>query len=541
MPAFVSHIRPGSDAFETNRRDMLALVERLRDLERRAVELSERRRPVFEKRGQLPPHDRLARLLDPGMPFLRLHSLANYRLEDPNPKTSVPGGNLICGIGFVAGVRALIWVDDSGIKAGAMTKGSLAVAEQALAMARRLKLPLVHLVESAGANLTDYEVSLWARGGGVFYGLAKLSAAGIPTLAVLHGPSTAGGAYMPGMSDYVIGVKKNGMAALAGAALVAAATGEEARDRDLGGAEMHATVSGLVEYLAEDDADALVRARRVIAGLDWNRALADYSAPEPGPPPRYDTDELAGVVPVDHRTPYDVHEVVARVVDGSEMDDFKPDYGPATVCLRARIHGHACAILGNNGPIDPAGATKAAQFLQLSDQADLPVIFLNNTTGYIVGTESEQGGMIKHGSKMIQAVSTLRVPRITLYIGASFGAGNYGMCGYAYEPDFLFAWPNAATGVMGGEQAARTMARVMRGAAERRGQQVPDEMIAAQETRIRELFDDQSDAFTTSGRVLDHGVIDPRDTRRVLGFALATVAEARARTLSPNSFGVARF
>ena len=263
---------------------------------------------------------------------------------------------------------------------------------------------------------------------------------------------------MPGMSDYVIGIKNNGMAALGGAALVQAATGEESDDRELGGTEMHASVSGVIEYLAEDDAHGLNMARDVVHRLNWS---ADASAPTRRPflPPRYAPDELAGVVPIDYTVPYDVREVVARIVDDSNFEDFKPRFGASTVCMQADIMGRACGIIGNNGPIDTQGANKAGQFFQLCDQANLPIIFLNNTTGFMVGKEYEQAGMVKHGSKMIQAVSNVRVPKITLYIGASFGAGNYAMGGISYAPDLLFSWPNATTGVMAGQSAARTRAR----------------------------------------------------------------------------------
>jgi geranyl-CoA carboxylase beta subunit len=539
MAVFQSRIDPQSADYRANRQDMLALVAELREIESRAAALSEKRRAVFEKRSQLTPRERLARLLDPGMPFLELYNLANFLVDDANRETSIPGASALVGIGFVSGARCMVMADDSGISAGAMKKKSLDKALGALKIALRQKLPFIHLVESAGANLMEYEVELWAAGGGMFHGLARLSAAGIPTVTVLHGPSTAGGAYQPGMSDYVIGVRKNGMAALAGAALVYAATGEVADEQELGGAQMHATISGLVEYLADDDAEGIAMARDLLARLDWNRRC---SAPGPArfDEPKYDTDGIAGVVPVDYRRPYDVREVVARLVDGSDFVDFKPGYGPGTVCLQARVFGQACGIIGNNGPIDPNGAAKATQFFQLCDQADLPIVFLNNTTGYMVGTEYEQAGMIKHGSKMIQAVSNVRVPKISFYIGASFGAGNYGMAGYAYEPEFLFAWPNAVTGVMGGEQAAGTMELVARNAAKRRGQAVDEEQLAKQRQAIVAHFDRQSDAFYTSGRVLDQGVIDPRDTRRVLGFALETIVESRHRKLQPNSFGVAR-
>lgn len=536
---FVSQIQPGSEAFLTNRQEMMALIERLRSLEARPVSLSEQRRARFEQRGQITPRERLARLLDPGMPFVQLHSLAGYLADSDDPEKSVPGSSLIVGIGFVEGVRCMIWVDDSGIKAGAMGKMSLPTVLSIQAMARRQKLPLIHLVESAGANLMDYRVEGWARGGALFRNLALLSADGIPTITVLHGPSTAGGAYMPGLSDYVIGVKKNGMAALGGAALVHAATGEVADDRALGGSEMHAGVSGLVEYLAEDDADGVAMARNIVRRIDWNSRLRRCPDRVFGEP-QYSPDELAGAVPVDYRVPYDMREVAARIVDGSDFEDFKARYGVSTVCLQASVHGIACGLIGNNGPIDPAGATKAAQFIQLCDQSDLPIIFLNNTTGYMVGTEYERAGMIKHGSKMIQAVSNARVPRIALYIGASFGAGNYGMSGLAYEPDFLFAWPNATTGVMGGEQAAATMTMVARVSAERKGAAVDEKALARQYEAIAAHFDRQSDAFYTSGQCLDHGVIDPRDTRRVIGFCLETCLEAKNRTLQPNAFGVAR-
>ena len=539
MVAVTSQIDPSSESYETNRERMLEFVERLRSLEGRAQEASARRRATFEKRGQLLPTDRLGRLLDPGMPFLRLHTLANFGVDEPNQETSIPGASLIVGIGFVGGVRCMIWVDDSGISAGAMTTKSGDVALSLQSICKRQKLPLIHLVESAGANLLQYKVELWSKFGAIFRNLAQMSAMGLPTLVVLHGGSTAGGAYMPGMSDYVIGVKENGMAALGGAALVRAATGEVANDRELGGTEMHASVTGVVEYLVEDDSHGLLKAREVFARLDWNRratpvARRVYKAP------RYDAEELAGAVPTDPKVPYDCREVLARVVDDSEIEEFKSRYGVSTLCAHASITGIACAVIGNNGPIDTNGATKVAHFIQLCDQADLPIIFFQNTTGYMVGTEYEQAGMIKHGAKMIQAVSTTRVPKISLYIGASYGAGNYGMCGWSYEPDFLFAWPSARTGVMAGQSAATTMSEVAKVGAARKGIEIETGQLVQQEDAIRAHFDVQEDAFYTSGRVLDHGVIDPRDTRRVLAFCLETVLEGRQRTLTPNSFAVAR-
>ncbi len=538
--AFQSRVVPGSDQFAQNRADMLALVDRLRSLEARPVAISEQRRERMEARGQITPRERLARLLDPGMPWLQMHTLGGYMVDTKTEEKSVPGSSVIAGIGFVSGTRCAVLVDDSGIKAGAMGAKALDIVLSLQETAIRHKLPFIHMVESAGANLVEYKVEGWARGGALFRNFALMSAAGIPNVVVLHGPSTAGGAYMPGMADYVIGVRKNGMAALAGAALVHAATGEVANDRDLGGSEMHATTSGLVEYLADDDAHGVELARDVIARLDWNRRLLDRTVPA-FDPPALPSDDIAGAVPTDYRTPYDVREVVARVVDGSVFEDFKPDFGASTICAQAAICGIPVGLIGNNGPIDPAGANKAAQFIQLCDQSDTPLIFLNNTTGYMVGTQYEHAGMIKHGAKMIQAVANAKVPRVSLYIGASFGAGNYGMSGYAYRPDFLFAWPNARTGVMGGDQAAGTMEMVARVGAKRKGLELDEAQLAQQSEMIKSVFGGQEDAFYTSGQCLDHGVIDPRDTRRVLAFCLETALEGRRRTVRENSYGVARF
>ncbi|WP_169569883.1 acyl-CoA carboxylase subunit beta [Sneathiella limimaris] len=539
MTIFKSKVSPGSESFATNRQQMLDKVAELHAIKDRARQLSEKRRPRFEERGQLTPRERLTRLLDPGMPFLELYGLANFLVDTDDWDKSIPGANTLAGIGYVSGIRCMIYASDSGISAGAGVQKTGEKLRSCQDIALDKKLPFIHLVESAGANLMKYQVESWASGGGGFQRLAKLSAAGIPTIAVLHGPSTAGGAYFPGMSDYVIAVKGRGRASLGGAALVKAATGEIADEEELAGAEMHASISGLVEYLADDDAHGLQIARDLVARLDWNK-----NCPEPVRvevvEPLYDPDEIAGVVPVDYRKPYDVREVVARLVDGSNFDEFKPRYGSTLVCLQANIFGHACGVVGNNGPIDPDGAAKGAQFFQLCDQADIPLIFLNNITGYMVGKDYEQAGMIKHGSKMIQAVSNVRVPKITLYIGASFGAGNYGMAGYGYEPDFLFAWPNAVTGVMGGEQAALTMDQVARNGAARKGEPVDEAALQAQKDRLIAHFDRQSDAFYTSGRLLDQGVIDPRDSRKVIGFALDTCWEARNRRTRPNSFGVGR-
>ena len=538
MTVFRSQVDPASESFKANRADMLALIGRMDNLNRRGAVRSEARKPRFVERNQLTPRERLARLLDPGMPFLVMGNMAGYLLDTADEEKSLPGGNAIAGIGFVRGVRCAIAVDDSGIQAGALTQATAFRIRRTQEIALAQKLPFIHLVESAGANLMEYTVEGFLIGGRLFANQARLSGAGVPVITVLHGSSTAGGAYMPGMSDYVIGVKGRGRAFLAGPPLLKAATGEIATEEELGGAEMHASVSGLVEYLAETDGEGIDVCREVVQRLNWNAGEAP-SATE-GPAPLYDPYEIAGIVPIDYRKPYEVREVVARVVDGSEFLDFKPRFGATTVCLQAEVMGRACGIIANNGPIDPDGAAKATQFLQLCDQAGVPMVFLQNTTGYIVGRDYERAGMIKHGSKMIQSVTNIDVPRLTFMTGASFGAGNYGMCGRGYDPDFLYTWPNATTGVMGGDQAAKTMTMVAEGVARAKGQDVDEDRLRKQEERLVRHFDGQSSAFYTSGHLQDDGMIDPRETRQTLGFLLATVEEARSRIVRPNSFGVAR-
>ena len=539
MTVFESKINVNSEGYLSNRSEMLDVIEKMNSLLKRAEDLSEKRKPRFLERNQLTPRDRLMHLLDSGMPFLELANMGGFLLDVPDREKSVPGASLISGIGFINGVRCMVTVDDSGIKAGAMTDGWGEKFTRAQDIALQQKLPFVHLVESAGADLPRYQVEGWLNFGRLFGNLAKLSAAGLPTIAVLHGASTAGGAYMPGLSDYVVAIKGRGRAFLAGPALLKAATGEEADEEELGGATMHATVSGLAEYLAEDDLSGLLIARDIIDRLDWNKRSSVVKS-NSFLDPKYDPDEIAGIVPLDYRKFYDAREVIARIVDGSDFDNFKPLYGETTLCVQGKVHGKSCGILANNGPIDNSGATKAAQFMQLCDQADIPLVFLQNITGYMVGSEYEQGGMIKHGAKMIQAVSNVRVPRITFMIGASFGAGNYGMSGYGYDPEFLFSWPNIQIGVMGGEQAAKTMTIVMEAAAKRRNQEIDKEIMEQQAQSIIEHFDKQSDAFYTSGLSMDDGLIDPRDTRKVLAFCIDTCIEAENRSVRPNSFGVAR-
>ena len=533
------------------REAMLARIAALRALEERSAAASAKSRPAFDKRGQLLPRERVALLLDAGAPWLGLCSLAGYLQDNKDASQSVPGGGVVAGIGFVCGVRCMVVASDSGIEAGAIQAMGLEKILRVQEIALQNKLPFIHLVESAGANLMRYRVEGFVHGGSLFRNLARLSAAGIPVITVQHGSGTAGGAYMPGLSDVVIMVRKRSRAFLAGPPLLMAATGEVATEEELGGAEMHTSMSGLGEQLADDDRHALRLAREVVARTSWtNRppaqvghgqvAINSIANDEKPCEPLYPADELLGLVPSDLRQPLDMHEVIARLVDGSDFLPFKALYGAATVCVQASINGHAVGIVSNNGPIDVAGANKATHFIQWMCQLGQPIVYLQNTTGYMVGKESEQAGMIKHGSKMIQAVTNATVPQITLQCGASFGAGNYGMCGRGYAPRFLFSWPSAKTAVMGGEQAARTMQIVGEAALARKGIAPDPAQSQAQYDKIVAMFEAQADVFYTSGLVLDDGVIDPRDTRAVLAQCLAMCVDADARQLRPVQFGVAR-
>ncbi|MGH8516283.1 MAG: acyl-CoA carboxylase subunit beta, partial [Panacagrimonas sp.] len=456
MPVLETTVATGSDSFRTNREATLAQLDRVRGLEQRTHEASSAARGRFEKRGQLLPRERLALLLDPGADFLELSTLAGFRLDTTDPERSIPGGGVIAGIGQVSGTRCMVLVNDSGIDAGALQPKGLDKQLRVQELALRHRLPYVQLVESAGANLLAYKVEEFVKGGQLFNNLARLSAAGLPVVTVTHGSSTAGGAYQTGLSDYIVMVRNRTRAFLAGPPLLKAATGEIASEEELGGAEMHTGISGLGDYLAEDDRDAIRIARDIVARLRWDHALPTM-APAEFNPPRYDAEDLLGIMPADYRRPVDMREVIARLVDDSDFLEFSPVYGSQTVCGHASIQGWPVGIITNNGPIDCAGATKATHFIQACCQAQIPLLYLQNITGYMVGRLHEEGGIIKHGSKMIQAVTSATVPQITIQCGASFGAGNYGMCGRGFQPDFLFSWPNSKIAVMGGEQAARTM------------------------------------------------------------------------------------
>ena len=536
MPAIVSTLHPKSAAFVANAACMAGKLAEVRQLEEQVIAESASKRARFEQRGQLLPRERVAQLLDRGSGFLELSTLAGLGMHDDDGKKSVQGGGSIVGIGLVAGKRVVISASDSALKGGTVSPMGLRKALRAQQVALENKLPLVYLVESGGANLM-YQSEMFVEGGRSFANQARLSAAGIAQIAVVHGSSTAGGAYLPGLSDYVVLVRGRSSIYLAGPPLVKAAIGEDATDEELGGAQTHAEVTGLGEYLGEDDAHAIAIARELVDKLQWDAAPPANACAAP----LYDAEELMGVVPADEREPYDVREVVARLVDGSDFLEFKPGFGADTLCGHARVDGQVVGVLGNNGPIQPAGANKAAQFIQLCDQSGTPLVFLQNTTGYMVGSVAERGGAIKHGAKMIQAVANARVPKFTFLIGGSFGAGNYGMCGRGFDPRFIFSWPNARTAVMGGAQAGKVMEIVGAAKLARAGAPVDDAALAAMGDQLRQRIDRESHVLFGTARLWDDGIVDPRDTRRVLALALALAREAEARTLRPNTFGVARF
>jgi geranyl-CoA carboxylase beta subunit len=545
MPILQSSLDNRAEAYQQNRAQMLALVEGFRALEAQVRAHGEAARPKFEQRGQLTPRERVARLLDPGSPFLELSTLAGYKMHDDNGRKDTLGGGNITGIGFVAGVRCLVSANDSAIKGGSIAPMGLQKSLRAQKIALENKLPCIGLVESGGANL-NYQSEIFVEGGRIFCEMARASAAGIPQITVVHGSSTAGGAYLPGLSDYVIVVRGRAKIFLAGPPLVKAAIGEDATDEELGGAQMHAEISGLAEYIAEDDAHGIRIARELFAKLGWNDNLR-AEAPRTFAPPRYDIDEVCGLVPPDPRIPWDIRELIARLVDGSEFLEFKSLWGSDTVCGHAAIEGYGCGIVANAGPIMPEGSCKAAQFIQLCCQANIPILYLQNTTGFMVGREVEQRGAIKHGAKMIQAVANATVPQLTLMIGGGYGAGNYGMCGRAFDPRFIFAWPNSKVAVMGAEQIGMVMELITKAKfaatdhmLDEAARKVRDENVVMMRDTLVKRIESESNALFATARLWDDGIIDPRDSRRVLAMALATCREAQARTLVPNTFGVAR-
>lgn len=534
MPVLETRIDPESAAFRANAVAMETEVSGFRAIEAAVNEAAETVRARYEKRGNLMPQDRLALLLDRGSPFLELSSLAGYRMFDDKDGTGA-GAGCIAGIGFVAGVRCMVIVDNFAVKGGTITPVGLQKKLRSQEIARENKLPIITLAQSGGANLA-HAAEMFVTGGRAFANQARLSAMGIPQITVVHGSATAGGAYQPGLSDYIVMVRGQATTYLAGPPLLKAATGEIATDEELGGAEMHTQVSGVGDYLAENDADGIRLAREIMGSLGWT----ECAGPEGFADPLYPAEELIGVVPADPKEPYDCREIIARIVDGSAFLDFKPEYDGQTICGNAKIAGYPVGIIGNNGPITAQGAAKGGQFIQLCEQAGLPILFLHNITGFLVGTDAEQAGIIKHGSKMIQAVANARVPKISINVGGSYGAGNYAMCGRGFDPRFLFSWPNSRTAVMGGAQAGMVLRMVAEAKMAKAGG-VDEAALAALEERTRVQMESQTTALASTARMEDDGLIDPRDTRRILAFVLEICSAAEKRALRPNTFGIARF
>jgi acetyl-CoA carboxylase carboxyltransferase component len=472
--------------------------------------------------------ERIELLLDPDAPFLELSTLAGWGTG------FAVGGSVVSGIGVVSGVECMIVGEDPTVLGGSTNPISQRKVLRGLDIAAENRLPFIRLVESGGADLPTQK-DIFIPGGRLFRNMTRLSSVGIPTVTVVFGNATAGGAYVPGMSDHVVMIAGRSKVFLGGPPLVRMATGEEADDEQLGGAEMHATTSGSADYLAEDEKDAIGITRRIVARLNWE---GDKFEPRVWCEPEHDPEELLGLIPTDLREPFDPREVIARLVDGSDFDEFKPLYGTSLVTGWARVHGFAVGVLANvRGVLFSQEAQKATQFIQLANQGRVPLLFLQNTTGFMVGTTYEQSGIVKHGSMMINAVANSSVPHITVIMGASYGAGQYGMCGRAFDPRFLFTWPNAKSAVMGPSQLAGVLSIVARQAAEARGQEFDEAADEARKAAVTKQIEYESTAFFLSGQVYDDGVIDPRDTRTVLAICLTA---AHGNLEPPRPYGVFR-
>ncbi|MBW3663818.1 MAG: acyl-CoA carboxylase subunit beta [Actinobacteria bacterium] len=526
-----TRVDPSSEIFQRNREGNLALIAKVDEAlaESRAgggPEKLQRHRD----RGKLMIRERIRLLLDPGSPWLELCPLAGWGSDFH------VGGSTVAGIGVINGVECLVGGADPTVKGGAMNPYSVQKGLRVGQIAFENRLPSINLTESAGADLRTQK-DIFVPGGRSFWGLTRKSKERIPTISVVFGSSTAGGAYVPGMSDYVVLIKERSKVFLGGPPLVKMATGEDADEEELGGAEMHAKISGLGDYLAEDELDALRIARQIVGHLNWRKLGPGPTLPSD--PPVHDPEELLGIASVDLREPFDAREVLARVLDGSRFEEFKPSYGTNLVTGWGSIHGFPIGVLANKGVLFSEESEKGAQFIQLCNQIDVPILFCQNITGFMVGTKYEQGGIIKDGAKLINAVTNSEVPHVTLMMGASYGAGNYGMAGRAYDPRFLFTWPNHHIAVMGPQQLAGVLSIVARAAAENRGEEFSDEQDAAVRTMVEEQIESESNALFASGQIWDDGVIDPRDTRHVLGMALSAIHTDEVRG-TRGGYGVFR-
>ncbi|MEO9137732.1 MAG: acyl-CoA carboxylase subunit beta [Jatrophihabitans sp.] len=531
MSILKSTVDPSSEEYAENR---AALLEQIATIETEQAKAVAGGGPKYterhHKRGKLLVRERVELLIDPGTHFLEFASLAGWGSD------YTVGASVVCGIGIVNGVECMINGSDPTVRGGASNPYTLKKTLRANQIALQNRLPVIGLTESGGADLPTQK-DIFIPGGQMFRDLTRLSAAGIPTISIVFGNSTAGGAYIPGMSDYVVMIKERSKVFLAGPPLVKMATGEESDDESLGGADMHARTSGLADYYAQDEQDAIRIGRQIVGRLNWTK-----KGPAPKPDaaePLYDAEDLLGIVPSDLKNPFDPREVIARLVDGSDFDEFKPLYGSSLVTGWASLHGYPIGILANaRGVLFSEEAQKAAQFIQLSNRSNTPLLFLQNTTGYMVGAEYERGGIIKHGAQMVNAVANSTVPHLTVTMGASYGAGNYGMCGRAYEPRFLFTLPNAKSAVMGPAQLAGVMSIVARQAAAARGTEYDEAADVQMREYIETMIEEQSIAPFLSGMGYDDGIIDPRDTRTVLGIALSAIHSAPVQ--GATGYGVFR-
>ncbi|MVO15845.1 carboxyl transferase domain-containing protein [Parasedimentitalea huanghaiensis] len=529
-----SKVMPSSESFKQNQSahlDALAQISEAAEAARMGG--GERSRARHESRGKMLPRRRVANLLDPGSPFLEIGATAAHNMYDG----AAPGSGVIAGIGRVQGQDVMVVCNDATVKGGTYFPMTVKKHLRAQEIAEENHLPCIYLVDSGGANLPQQDEVFPDRDhfGRIFYNQARMSAKGIPQIAVVMGSCTAGGAYVPAMSDVTIIVRDQGTIFLAGPPLVKAATGEVVSAEDLGGGDVHTRLSGVADYLAEDDAHALALARRAVLSLNLRKPqTVDWASSEE---PAYDPEEILGVVPGDLRTPYDIREVIARLVDGSRFDEFKPRYGETLVTGFAHVKGCPVGIVANNGVLFSEAAQKGAHFVELCSQRKIPLVFLQNITGFMVGRKYENEGIARHGAKMVTAVASTNVPKITMLVGGSFGAGNYGMAGRAYQPRFLWTWPNSRISVMGGEQAAGVLATVKRDGIERRGGSWSAEEETAFKQPTIDMFEEQSHPLYASARLWDDGIIDPRKSRDVLSLSLSAALNA---PIEETRFGVFR-
>jgi 3-methylcrotonyl-CoA carboxylase beta subunit len=516
MPILRSQIDPSSEEFKQNYQHNHQLVQTLAERQAKVrAGGSERAVKRHLDAGKLLPRERVELLLDPNTPFLELSTLAAWDLYN----NESPGAGSINGIGIVSGVECMICANEATVKGGTVYPVSLEKSLRAQEIALTNRLPCIYLVESGGANL-PHQADLFVPGGRGFCNQARMSGLGIPQISLVFGNSTAGGAYIPGLSDYTVFVRNQALAFLGGPPLVKMATGEEVDEETLGGTDMHARISGLADYVAEDDADAIRIGREIVHRLNRTKTLpADLCDPRP---PAYDPDELLGIVPIDTiRKPLDMREVLARLVDASEFMEYKPDYGSTLVCGHAHINGFPIGVLANNGVLFSESANKAASFIQLCNQSRTPLLYLQNITGFMVGRKYEEEGIIKHGAKMINAVSNSTVPQFSILVGGAYGAGYYAMCGRAYDPTLLFAWPTSRVAVMGAEQAAGVLGIIQEEAARRKGEEPDLQQIEQMKFMVRYKFEQESDPYYATARLWDDGLIDPRDTRMALTVGLS--------------------